>query len=116
MLNCGFANYTLYDVPDQALPPVEVRLGESQVVQPVLAQSDRILVDKSELNAVTTSVKLTDTVEAPVEKGQKLGELVVLVNGEERQTIPLVAAEGVERLSFPGIFMRFMGTLFMAEK
>ncbi|NCB63671.1 MAG: D-alanyl-D-alanine carboxypeptidase [Clostridia bacterium] len=116
MLNFGFANYTLYDVPDLALPPVEVKLGSAQVVQPVLDQSDRILVDKSELNAVTTGVKLTDAVEAPVEKGQKLGELVVSVNGEVRQTIPLVADAAVERLTLPGIFLRFMGTLFMAEK
>lgn len=116
MLNFGFANYTLYDVPDQALPPVDVVLGATQVVQPVLGQTDRVLVDKSELNAVTTAVTLASSVEAPVERGQKLGELVVSVGGEPRQTIPLVAGESVERLTLPGIFLRFMDLLFMAEK
>ena len=115
LLNFGFANYTLLDVrPDQALPPVEVALGECSTVQPVLAQSGRILTDKAELNNVTTEVRLTDRVEAPVEAGQKLGEMAVLVSGVEQQTIPIVADQAVERLTMPGIFKRFLDILFMA--
>ena len=115
LLNFGFANYTLLDVrPDQALPPVEVALGECSTVQPVLAQSGRILTDKAELNNVTTEVRLTERVEAPVEAGQKLGEMAVLVSGVEQQTIPIVADQAVERLTMPGIFKRFLDILFMA--
>jgi len=115
LLNFGFANYTLMDVyPDQALPPIDVLLGEAAQVQPVLSRSSRILVDKADLNAVTTELRLAESVEAPVEPGQKLGEMAVLVNGVERETIPIVAAEGVERLTVPGIFLRFLKTLFMA--
>ena len=96
LLNFGFANYTLLDVhPDQALPPVEVALGECSTVQPVLAQSGRILIDKAELNNVTTELRLTERVEAPVEAGQKLGEMVVSVSGVEQQTIPIVADQAV---------------------
>ena len=115
LLNFGFANYTLLDVhPDQALPPVEVALGECSTVQPVLAQSGRILIDKAELNNVTTELRLTERVEAPVEAGQKLGEMVVSVSGVEQQTIPIVADQAVERLTMPGIFKRFLDILFMA--
>ena len=115
MLNFGFANYTLYSVAHEALPPVTVDLGAVPVVQPVLAQSGRILLEKSEVNAVTTTVSLTERVEAPVEAGQKLGELVVSVDGQVRQTIPLVADAAVERLTLPRIFLKFMNTLFMAQ-
>ena len=115
MLTFGFANYTLVDVrPGEALPPVDVALGVVDQVQPVLGQSSRILVDKSQINEVTTVVRLTEGVEAPVEAGQKLGELVVSVAGEERQTIPLVAAQAVERITLPGIFLRLLEQLFMA--
>ena len=115
MLTFGFANYTLVDVrPGEALPPVDVALGVVDQVQPVLGQSSRILVDKSQINEVTTAVRLTEGVEAPVEAGQKLGELVVSVAGEERQTIPLVAAQAVERITLPGIFLRLLDQLFMA--
>ena len=115
LLNYGFANYTVMDVyPGQALPPVDVLLGVQGQVQPVLASSSRILIDKADLNGVTTEIRLCENVEAPVEPGQKLGEMAVLVNGEERQTIPILADQAVERLSTPGIFLRFLRTLFMA--
>ena len=57
----------------------------------------------------------TRSVEAPVEQGQKLGEMVISVGGQEQQTIPIVADRAVARLTLPGIFSRFLKTLFMAE-
>ena len=115
LLSYGFANYTLTDVyPSQALPPVDVLLGEADTVQPVLAQSSRILVEKARLNEITTELRLCEDVEAPVEEGQKLGEMAVYVGDEVRQTIPIVADRAVARLTLPGIFSRFLKTLFMA--
>ena len=115
LLDYGFANYTLMDVyPDQALPPIDVLLGEADCVQPVLSQSSRILVDKAQLNSVTSQINLCENVEAPVEAGQKLGEMVVTVDGQVLQTIPIVAARAVDRLTVPGIFLRFLDRLFMA--
>ena len=115
LLDYGFANYTLMDVyPDQALPPLDVLLGEEDCVQPVLSQSSRILVDKAQLNSVTSQINLCENVEAPVEAGQKLGEMVVTVDGQVLQTIPIVAEKAVARLTVPGIFLRFLDRLFMA--
>ena len=116
MLTFGFANYTLLDVyPDEALPPVDVVLGEQSQVQPVLSASGRVLIDKAEINNVTTEITLTDSVQAPVEPGQKLGEMIVRVGGEQQQVIPIVADQGVERLTLPGIFVKFFKGLCMAE-
>ena len=67
LLTYGFANYTLVDVrPDQAIPPVAVSLGVTDTVQPVLETGSRILVEKRMLNQITTSLQLTEGVEAPV--------------------------------------------------
>ena len=114
LLNYGFANYALTDVyPDQAIPPVSVLLGERDTVQPVTARPCSILLEKSKSGAVTTQVNLADSVEAPVEPGQKLGELQVLVDGQPADVIDLVAADGVPRLSLGGIFKRFLNTMFL---
>ena len=116
MLDFGFANYTVLDVkPQQALSPVEVILGEQEFVQPVLAGGGRILVKKAQVNGVETSVTLTTDVEAPVAQGQKLGEMTVTVDGQVRQTIDIVSAQAVERLTVPGIFKGFLDRFFMAK-
>lgn len=114
LLNFGFANYTLMDVyPSQALPPVDVLLGETKTVQPVLERSSRILIDKADLNQVTTDLTLAEDVEAPVEKGQKLGTMTVCVGGVEQEVINIVAEEAVPRLNTRKIFARFLSMLFM---
>ena len=116
LLNFGFATYTVMDVnPAQALPPVNVLLGESETVQPVLSGKSRVLVEKTKVNQVETSIALCSDVEAPVEQGQKLGEMTVTVAGQVVETIPIVAANEVPRLTVLGIFQELFERLFMAR-
>ena len=116
LLNYGFANYTLMEArPGQALPPVEVLLGEEETVQPVLSGSSRVLVEKAQVDRVETRLELAADVEAPVEPGQTLGELSVYAGDELLRTIPLTADRPVARLTVPGLFTRLLRTLFMAQ-
>ena len=116
MLDFGFANYTVLDVkPPQALAPVTVLLGEQNCVQPVLAQESRILVEKTQVNAVETAISLCPDVEAPVAVGQKLGELTVTVEGQVKETIDIVSAQEVPRLTTFGIFQELLREFFMAR-
>ena len=113
LLNFGFANYGLLTVqPQQALPPVEVLLGESEWVQPIFSESPTILMEKAQVGAVEQTVELAPSVEAPVEPGQTLGQLIVTVDGTQVAAIPLVAGEEVARLSIGGIFFRILDALF----
>ena len=105
LLNFGFSNYTLVNTyPDQALPPVNVLLGEEDTVQPVLSRTAQVLVDRNLAQEITTEVTLCEDVAAPVEKGQVLGEMTVRVGEEVYETIPIVAEQTVERRSFGRIF------------
>ena len=114
LLNYGFSNYALVPVwPEQALPPVAVLLGEQEFVQPVSARECTLLLEKSKAGSVTTEVQLCESVEAPVESGQKLGQLVIKVDGEQMDAIDLIAANPVERLSVGDIFKRFLSALFL---
>ena len=115
LLNYGFANYTLIDaLAGQALPPVEVLLGAERWVQPVLQGSGKVVVRRSQLDSVTTELRLAENVEAPVEQDQVLGEVTVLVNGQRLDSLPLTAQTAVERLTIPGVFRRLLDHLFMA--
>ena len=115
LLDQGFASYTLTNVyPDAPLAAIPVLLGDCAQVQPQLERDCRLLVRRGEESAVTTQVELPADLEAPVEQGQRLGELTVYVNGELRDTIPIVSAQVAQRLTAPGIFSRLLRELFMA--
>lgn len=114
LLSYGFSNYALVPVyPDQAIAPVPVLLGEQETVQPVPARACSILMEKAKAGSITTELVLPDSVEAPVEEGQRLGQLLVCVDGDQVDAIDLIAAAPVERLRVGSIFKRFLNSLFL---
>ena len=115
LLDYGFANYAMVPVyPDVPLAPVDVLLGVEAQVQPRLERECRLLVRKGEEGRLSTRLSLAQDVEAPVERGQVLGQLEVYVGDELRETVPILATQQVDRLSIPGIFARMLGKLLMA--
>ena len=113
LLNFAFANYSLYSIAaNTVIPPVRVQFAETDSVQPVLTQESQILLPKAEAGKVSTTLSLPDTLQAPVEKGQELGSLTVLVDGKENQKLPLVAQEEVPRLTLWAVYQSLLGTLF----
>lgn len=115
LLNYGFATYALVTpAPSEPLVPVEVVLGVQPTVQPVIDGESQLLLPKADAAKVTTTLELADSVQAPVEEGQTLGSLTILVDGQERGTLPLVAQEPVPRLSLWQIYKGMLATLFCA--
>ena len=116
LLNHAFANYMLVSaLPDEALPPVAVTLGEQSFVQPVPAQSPKLLMNKSEAGGIIKSVELPNEVQAPVEQGQELGRLVIsATDGTELTSVPLVADCAVGRLNWWQIFVKYLCLITMS--
>ena len=115
MLDYGFANYALAQVwPDAPLAPIDVLLGTQAQVQPVLERDCRLLVAKGEESRLTTRLTLAENVEAPVEEGQTLGKMEVFVDNQLRDTIPILASQGVDRLTVSGVFSKLLRQLLMA--
>ena len=113
LLDYGFAN-SVPVYPDAPLAPVDVLLGVQAQVQPRLERDCRLLVLRGEEAQVTTRLSLAENVEAPVEQGQILGTLEVYVSGELRDSVPILSAQPVDRLSVPGIFSQMLSRLLMA--
>ena len=115
LLDYGFANYALITPqPESPLAPVDVLLGRSKTVQPQLQWECHLLVEKAQADQVTTRVDLAQDVQAPVDPGQTLGEFQVYVGNELRDSVPIVAAQGVDRLSVPGLFSQLLRRLLFA--
>ena len=115
MLDHGFANYALI-APDLCdVGSVPVILGKTNSVQPKLGESPSLLIDKGQKSTVTTDVQLEESLTAPVSQGQRLGTMVIRSGEQILKEIPLVAAEGVARLTFGEIFLHVLRRAAMAQ-
>ena len=110
LLNYGFSTYALADaLPPEPLTPVQVAMGASDAVQPVPeAENTAVLVEKAKAGGLTRTVTLEPQVAAPVEAGQRLGELSVLDGDTVLLTVPLVAEEAVARRSWGQVFTQLL--------
>ena len=91
LLDYGFANYTRVE-----LPP----LGVAQEVSVLSETPGAVIVKASDKDAIEQQAELLEDVEAPVEAGQMLGKVTVRVGESVLCEYNLVAAEGVERMTF----------------
>ena len=115
MLDHGFANYALIDPDLCDAGEVPVILGKAPSVQPRMGESAQLLIDKAQRASVTTDYQLEPSLSAPVSRGQRIGTMTVKAGEQILKEIPLVAAEGVERLGFGDIFTHVLRRAAMAQ-
>ena len=114
LLNYGFANFTAYTPPQDALAPVPVALGKADGVQPVLQDESSFVNEKTQAGELETQIELPESLSAPVEAGQEIGSLTVTSGGQTVLRVPLAAAETVEAVTPPDLFRTLLGSLFGA--
>ena len=99
MFDYGFANYRRYPVASRGTR-VKGRLpvtgGARDGVELMLDGDLTLLLPKGGDPGVQLSPSLPDSVAAPVEAGQRIGGVTVLLQGRKVAEIPVVACEAVE--------------------
>ena len=115
LLDYGFANFALIQPELPEPEPVPVKLGNADSVDAILGEVGGILVDKAQKNAVSMELSLLEGVTAPVSRGQRLGTLTVKAGEQILQEVPLVAEQGVQRLSFGDLFGMVLRRAAMAK-
>ena len=106
LLNWGFANYTVYQptVDPSLITDVSVLYGKENVIVPVTKDIKPILIKKGTEDKITQRVDICIDVEAPVEKGQKLGTVYFEADGETLATCPIISENSVERRNWFFVF------------
>ena len=104
----AFRQFVQRDVvqPGQAVAQAPVWLGAADTVDLTLAAPARVLLPVRPGLSVTAEARFDAPLPAPVSAGQPVGQLVVLVDGAEHATFPLVAASDVAE---GGFVTRLMG-------
>ena len=113
MLDYGFANFAHYTPSLRSDIAIPVELGTAEQVTVTLADPEPLLVKKGEQSSITARTELPEILEAPVEAGQQLGELILEKEGERLATLPLTAGEEVARLTWADLFERLLARVAM---
>ena len=115
LLNYGFSTYTLKTItPEAPLAPIPVELGAQATVQPVPGEGGTLLLEKARAGELSQSIRIAESLTAPVAAGDPLGTLTVTAGEEVVTSIPIVAGEDVPRLTFGQMLQRVLRIALLA--
>ena len=114
LFDYGFANYSALSVVEQGtvIERMKVTKGEERDVQLVAAGNLSLLLSKGQSNSVQKKVIAEPSSVAPIQQGQKYGELVVLRDGKEIDKVDLVAEKSIAKAGFIKIFQEMVADFF----
>jgi len=102
LLDYGFSNFEYYKYSNKGdvVKNLLVNKGTSQNVDICFESEAGSLIFKGQSANITTTVSLPEIIEAPVVKGQKVGEVIFSLNDETLGTVNLIANDDVKKMSF----------------
>lgn len=107
-LNWGFDNFETYTPETTALATVPLYKGKEKSLDLVAADTTPFVVPRGAAAEVTVMVSPPTYLEAPVEKGHKVGTVTYLYKGQELKQVDLVAGDEAPA---GGFFKRLFDTL-----
>lgn len=110
LLNYGFRFFETVDAYSAGESFVEQRVwgGESDYVALGVDDDVVLTLPRGQRQNLKADFVLDRTLEAPIERGERVGNLILSIDGEDLATYPLVALESVEQGSF---FKRMFDTI-----
>jgi D-alanyl-D-alanine carboxypeptidase (penicillin-binding protein 5/6) len=105
-----FETYKLYD-DKQKITDVRIWKGEKKQIELGLNGPLYITIPTGQYTNLKISTVLPDAVEAPIQKGQKIGEVLIKLNGKILRQKPLLALSSTEK---GGVIARFGDSVNMS--
>lgn len=110
MLDYGFSNYESVRIAKkgQVQKALKIEKGTPSKIDIVMEDDVAVLVKKGKKKSITTKIEMDGYIKLPLKRGQKLGELVVLQDGKEKERFPIVAAESAKKASMKDLYIQMM--------
>lgn len=105
LLDYGYANWAVITPEVPELPQLSVKNGLSPSVSLKASLPESVLVEKGTVSELKAEITVEEFVEAPVVEGETMGTIrFTTPEGQELTTVPIEAAESVEKLDFGACF------------
>lgn len=117
LLEYGFGQFEMKKcaTAGEILATVDVQKGRQRSVDLTIATPLAAPMVRGEEAEWKIEVHPDETIFAPLESGQTCGTVSLLINGKEMASVPLVAAQSVEKIRWYQAIGRFCGDIFGIE-
>lgn len=114
LLDYGFANYcvTKLDTEKTQLPDLSVEGGMTDSVKLKTTAGDSIVTEKNSKNNIEVTTELPKSLNAPVEKNQRVGTITYKSGDNTLAQYPIVTDGSVEEICYGSVF-RFLLDCFL---
>ncbi|TCL40082.1 D-alanyl-D-alanine carboxypeptidase (penicillin-binding protein 5/6) [Anaerospora hongkongensis] len=114
LLDWGYANYTALPIVDKnaVIERIKINKGAEKEIQLVAADDLVLLIGKGQNKNIQKKVIAEPSINAPINEGEKYGELVVTRDGKEIGKVDLLAEKNVPKAGFFQIFQTMISNLF----
>ena len=102
LLAYGFRYYHTHKLYNQDAVVSETRIwkGKAENLSLGVGHDVYLTIPRGAENSLVATASVDQTIEAPVRKGQELGNVVVTLDGEELLNSPLIALENIQQAGF----------------
>jgi len=111
LLNWGFANFALYTPQTELAPSIPVRGGVKRELC-VDLKNEGILLKKADLSKIREEVFLEESLSAPIEQNQSVGEVRYFAGDTLLCTHPIVSTETIIKADLGFYFRQLLCSLF----
>ena len=102
LLNWGFRNTNTFEIAKKNTSSFEINtwLGKKNNIKAVSKEDYYITINKKDIRHFTISLNYSGPVKAPIQKDEKVAELVVKKKDKVVKTIPLYSSEDLKKVNF----------------
>ncbi|MCQ4725879.1 D-alanyl-D-alanine carboxypeptidase [Anaerotignum faecicola] len=106
LLDYGFANFTVLNGREKgtAMDNIDVYKGSEETAPTEIAGEFASTVKKGEASEFSEEIVMQDYITAPFEKGEKVGEIIYSIDGEEIGRSDIVTSISMEKINFFEMF------------
>lgn len=112
LLDYGFSHYSYQEFgkKDSVIKTLTVNKGVSSSVDVILENNAGTLMEKGKEKNVIQSVNLPETINAPIQQGEKVGEITYQLNGEIISSTNIIAKETINKINPISMFNHLFST------
>lgn len=107
LLDYGFANFALYERGEEFIENASVLGGTIDSV-PLYCGGFRCVVEKALLSKIEVVYDIPESITAPIEIGQTVGEIKYMIDKEQIGSSGIIAKNAVDRITWGDIFIRIL--------